>query len=343
MADNDATLQWLKDAPSQSALALAKLTAPTPQPPTPDSDFQKALQAAFDNQSMLTLNGNITLDVPVSVRIKDSWIGPFGIDGGHHRITSKVKGAPAIRIYMDGSTPKGVMARALKLVDFSMLGSGEEANGLQVDVPFNDRWLAASEWRSLWFEGFGGHASAIIGSIFESYCYNIGTQDNRGAGLFFGNAGASGNQGIVSAFSVFGGTHRKNGGPGAWMAGYDGPSDVKFFGCYFVEGHDVGINAEAGLELVDACGFENNKEIGIAFNNFGNIRNSNVSSWGPQKFLCSGYLNGNVTLRSCGARGYSGGAPRLGTFRNKGTVTLSDSGDASMVDVSDSVTVVVSP
>jgi hypothetical protein len=343
-ADDAAATQWLTDAPARSAHALTMInggSGPGPTP-TPPSDFQTALQAACDEQRVLRLNGPITLDAPVAVKINHSASTWFGLDGGLNRITSNVVGAPAIRFYMDESVPVGTCARAMMVRDFSMFGAGR-GTGLQLDIPFNDRWLVNLEMRSLWFEGIGGKAACTVaGSIFESFAYNIGTQNSEGAGLYFANAGPDGNRGVVSAFRIFGGTQRQNKGAGYLVDQYDGPGDVRMYGLYFCENGKEGISSLAGLELVDGCGFENNHGgSGIYVSNYATLQKCTGSTHGPQQYLITGYLANPMSLRSCSVVGYGGGAPRLGKFSGNGKVLLSDSGDGANVDAEAGVTVEV--
>jgi hypothetical protein len=302
------------------------------------SDFGKALQLAVDNCSVLHLHAPITIDEPVAIKISTSNQGWFGLDGGLNRITSTVKGAPALRFYMDDTVPVGTCARAMMLKDFSMIGGGKEEGGLELEIPFNDRWLGNLELRSLWFEDFGGKAACSIkGSIFESFGYNVGTMDNAGAGLYFANAGDGNNRGIVSAFRLFGGTHRQNGAQGILIDQYDGPADVRMFGLYFVGNKKEGLVAMAGLELVDACGFENNGYSGIYVENFATLRKCTGSTYGPQAFLVNAATLGQMTLSSCSVTGYSGGAPKVGRFTGNGHVILSDT-DPGGVEIDSSVT-----
>jgi len=205
--------------------------------------------------------------------------------------------------------------------------------GCKIDIPYNDRWLVNLELRSLWFEGCSGKAACTIaGSIFESFGYNVGTQDNTGAGLYFANAGEPGNKGVVSAFRLFGGTHRQNGAQGVLMDQYDGPADVRMFGLYLCSNAKEGISSLAGLELVDACGFENNGGQGVYFENFAKLRDCTGSTYGRQGYLVRGVLANDASLHWCGVQGYNGGAPKLAHFAGMGRVTLTGSGTGGDID-----------
>jgi len=331
--EDDATMQWLADAPARSEHAIEMIVGGS-APPTPDTDFQRALQAAFDEGRVLHLHAPLTLDAPVAVKINYSNQGWFGFDGGMNKIHSNVEGQPALRFYMDESVPQGTCARGMMLKDFSIIGGGK-GGGLQCDIPFNDRWLGNLELRSLWFEGIAGKAGCTIaGSIFESFGYNVGTMDCEGAGMYFANVGPDGNKGIVSAWRLFGGTHRQNGGNGILMDQYDGPADVRMFGLYFCSNAKEGISTISGLELVDGCGFENNGNAGIYLQNFATLRNCSGSTYGVQAYLVDAYLVNPLQLHSCGVVGYGGGAPKLAKLQGDSVVTLSSSGDGSDCEVS---------
>lgn len=346
-SSDDEAVKWLEDAGPMSRRVLDMLGVPPVEPPTPDSDFQRDLQAAIDAGEVLELHDHIELAAPVAVHIRSSNQGWFGLDGRCHRISTRrvMVDQPALRLYMDDSTPAGTCARGLMVRDFSMLGGGI-GGGLQLDVPFNDRWLVNVELRSLWFEGIAGMAACTIaGSIFESFAYNVGSQDCLGAGLRFANAGEPDNKGIASAWRLFGGTHRQDGDAGVLIDAYDGPADIRMFGLYFCANGNGGISSMAGLELVDGCGFENNEGQGVYFSNFANLTRCTGSTGGTQPYLVRGYLANPVTLRSCSMTGYGDGPPpRLGTFSGDGRLLLDDSGDGSDVDLEgDGVTLEVVP
>ena len=297
-------------------------TPPDPEPPLPDSDFQKALQAALDAGSVLQLNADITLDSPVAVKINASQVGWFGIDGNMHKIRSNVSGGPALRFYMDDSVPQGTCARGFFCGNFGMWGSGNESALLHMDVPFNDRWLVNPELRSLWLEGSGGDGLYMAGSIFEGNLYSVGTMNCKGNGAYLAQAGSDNNKGVLSAMRWFGGTHRQNMGHGILYNGYDGPHDMRLFGLYFCENHKNGINALCGLELVDGCGFENNADAAVYAENFCYLRKCTGSTWGPQPWLLKGYVVSEFSLDTCSVTGYAGGSPQIASLTGQGRVRL---------------------
>jgi len=300
----------------------------------PGSDFQTALQAAVDNDGVLTLNGNIQIDAPVSIRINRSNTGWFGLDGGKHKIVSNVQGQPAIRFFMDDAVPSGTCARSLVVSDIAFMGNGGEESALQIDVGYNDRWVVNPMLQNLWFEGCGGRgALKLMGSIFEGNLYSVGTMNSRSNGVYLSQLeSGGGGKGILSAMRWYGGTQRQNAGHGILYDGYDGPHDMRLYGLYFCENHGNGINAVCGLELVDACGFENNNDAAIYVENFATLRKCTGSTWGPQPYLAKGYVVGDMRLDSCSVAGYNGGSPRIGQFSGGGTVTAVGT-DPGLLDV----------
>jgi hypothetical protein len=298
-----------------------------PDPPMPDSDFQKALQAALDAGTVLHLNADITIDAPVAVKINSSQIGWFGLDGGMHKIRSNVGNGPAIRFYMDDSVAQGVCARGFFCGNLGMIGSGNESALIQADVPFNDRWLVNPEFRSLWLEGSGGDGIVLRGSIFEGNLYSVGTMNCKGNGAVLAQAGPDNNKGVLSAMRWYGGTHRQNMGHGILYEDYGGPHDVRLYGLYFCENHKNGINALCGLELVDGCGFENNgadidNPAAIYAENFCYLRKCTGSTHGTQPWLLRGYVVGEFSLDTCSVAGYGGGNPQIANLTGQGSVRL---------------------
>jgi hypothetical protein len=72
------------------------------------------------------------------------------------------------------------------------------------------------------------------------------------------------------------------------MDQYYAPADVRMFGPYLCSNAKEGISSLAGLELIDACGFENNGGQGIYFENFAKLRDCTGSTYGPQGYLVRG-------------------------------------------------------
>src|SRR5215475_16208067 len=208
--------------------------------------FQDTLQHAVDKGTVLRMDQDAFLDGPVRIVIRQSHQGWFGLDGNWHKINSTVVGAPALTFVMEESL-HNVCARGFMCCNLTMIGAGGEEGGLVIDAQAQDSWLVNAELRSVWLEGFGGKAALTCrGNVFESQWYNIGTQDNHGAGIHFANAGGAA---VVSAMHLFGGTQRQNGGAGILVDQYDGPGDISVYGMYFCLNRGGGINSWAGVEL----------------------------------------------------------------------------------------------
>lgn len=323
---------------------LRNIPRPTPtvkcDPPPTNSAFEQSLQAAVDAGEVLHLNESITIDAPVSIRLRQSHQAWHGIDGHNYKIVSKVRGGPVMRFYMDESVPQGTCTRSFVCQGFSLIGGGEEEGGLVFDIPYNDRWLVNPLWRDIWIEGTAGKAGlSIVGSIFEGNLYCVGTMDCKENGVYLGNSGPPGNVGIVSALRWYGGTQRQNGAAGILVDAYDGPADIRYYGLYFCANRDTGISTLAGIELADGCGFENNGGQGIYFNNFAKLQNCTGSTNGSQQYLVRGFLANPVLMSGCSMVGYLGGDPKLANLSGQGEATLIASGDGRDVEASGNVTV----
>src|SRR5262245_42620188 len=229
--NRDAHNRMHRNVPSPAPRSSPRIV---PGPTCATSEFQKALQQAFDEGTVLQLNNDVVVDTSVDIRITQSHQGWFGLDGNMHKIVSTVEAGPVIRVFMDAETPAGTCSRGMFFGNFSLLGCGHEEGGLVFIVPANDRWLVNPEWRSIWIEGTGGFAwIAIEGSIFEGNLYSVGTMNCQEHGAYFNHAGPSNNLGVVSALRWYGGTHRQNGGDGILVNEYNGPYDVRLYGLYF--------------------------------------------------------------------------------------------------------------
>src|SRR5215471_19646322 len=177
----------------------------------------------------------------------------------------------------------GVCARGFFLGNLGMIGQGTEEGALNIDAIAGDSWLVNAHLQNLWLESFGGKAAlTCAGNVFESSWYDVSTQDNAGAGIYFRNRTAGA---IVSAMHIYGGTQRQNGGAGILVDQYDGPGDISVYGCYFCENKGGGYHSWAGVELLDKCGFENNSEFGINVQNYAHLRRCTGSTHGTQPLL----------------------------------------------------------
>lgn len=313
---------------------LAKVTVDT-------ATFQNDLQAAVDAGQVYKLDRDIGIDQPVTITIRHSHRGWFGLDGQHHKIFSLVERAPALTFLMPEDQHL-ICARGFHLGNLTMVGNQTEEGALNIDAAAGDSWLVNAHLENLWVENFGGKAAIRCrGNVFESSWYDVSTMDNAGAGIHFINAGAGA---VVSAMHLFGGTQRQNGGAGILVDQYDGPGDITVYGMYFCENKGGGYHSWAGVELLDKCGFENNSEWGINVQNYAHLRRCTGSTHGTQSQLVIGYLANPWVIDDCSMTGYSGGDPSFGTFTGNGQrLTFRGRYDTSRISIGSGVDAVFAP
>jgi hypothetical protein len=329
-----------KRAPPPEAPRADMMDAP---PAASSQGFKEDLQAVIDQGGVYVMHGDMTIDQPVVIEIRHSHAGWFGLDGGHFKIYSRVQGQPALTFRMaDGTTPNGTCARAFTICNLTMRGSGTEEGGLKVDVPAEGSWLVNPILRDIWIEGMGGKAGLILrGNLFEGTLFGVGTQDNKGSGIYLANAGGAA---VLSAIRIYGSTQRQNGDWGILCDQYDGPSDVRLHGIYFCLNRKGGINYWSGLELCEDCGFENNGEYGLNVQNFCHLNRVTGSTNGTQPTLVVGYLANPWTITDCAMTGYMGGNPTFGSFSGNGqTLTFRGHYDKSKITIGGGVTAVYTP
>jgi hypothetical protein len=318
---------------------------PRPKPAPPDhahaAEFERDLQAAVDAGKVLKMTADVTLHSAVRIVIRHSHRGWFGLDGNHFKIHSHVQGHPALTFVMEESL-SNVCARGFYVGDLTMLGSGDEDCGLVIDAAAQQSWLVDCHLENLWLESFGGKAALRCrGNVFESSWYDISTQDNKGSGLAFENAGG---HAVCSAMRLFGGTQRQNGDYGTLIDQYDGPGDLRFHGQYYCLNAKGGINSWAGCELVVDCGFENNGEFGIYIQNYATLIRCTGSTMGTQPQLVIGYLANPWAITDCSMVGYSGADPMFGSFSGNGQrLTLRGKYDPAKLTIGSGVDVVFTP
>jgi len=307
---------------------------------TPET-FGAALQDAVDKGQVFKLDYDITIDQPITIDIRYSHRGWFGLDGQHHKIYSTVTGAPALTFTMPTSL-HGVCARGFYLGNLTMLGNLAEEGGLKIDAQAEDSWLVDAHLENIWLENFGGKAALTCrGNLFESSWYDVSTQDNAGAGLYFANAGGAA---VASAIRLFGGTQRQNGGAGYLVDAYDGPGDIRLHGLYFCLNRGGGIVSWAGCELIHDCGFENNTDFGINVQNYCTMNRCTGSTMGTQPQLVIGYLANPWSITDCSMVGYAGADPSFGTFTGNGQrLTFRGRYDTSRISIGSGVDAVFAP
>lgn len=272
---------------------------------------------------------------------------PWGFDGGGANIVSTITdGSPILRFRIASA---GVDCRYLNLRNLSITGNGLDGDAIVLSCPRNDSWLYNFALDGIQITGNGGNGVVLEGSTFEGQIDALYTSNCGQAGLTARNVGPAGNVGIVSDIKLFGGSHRKNPQGGINIPDNDGPNDFKIYGVYFVEngnatpGGKGGLNAAAGVSLIDGCGFENNKGYGVWLQNFGTVRSTSFSTGGNpsiQPIGVTGYISGNLLLDSASAQAYGGGTIALANMSgvSGGKVILLASGNGSNVTVTAPVT-----
>jgi hypothetical protein len=304
-------------------------------------EFKDNLQGAVDKGEVFKLEDDVSLTTPVTITIRQSHRGWFGLDGGFRKIYSTVTGQPALTFVMPEDQHL-VCARSFFLGNLTMLGNQTEEGALKIDAAAGDSWLVNAHLENLWLENFGGTAALTCrGNVFESSWYDVSTMDNTGAGIHFINAGAGA---VVSAMHLFGGTQRQNGGAGILVDQYDGPGDISVYGMYFCENKGGGYHSWAGVELLSKCGFENNSEWGINVQNYAHLHRCTGSTHGTQSQLVIGYLANPWVVDDCAMTGYGGGDPMFGSFTGNGQrLTLRGRYDPAKLTIGSGVDLVMVP
>lgn len=336
-----AGVRWQHNhSPSPAAPRLPPAD-PRTLPLAQSAEFQHNLQAAVDAGKVYRLTDDITLDQPVSIQIRHSHRGWFGLDGEHHKIYSTVAGKPALTFLMPEDQHL-ICARGFHLGNLTMVGNGTEEGLINIDAAAGDSWLVNAHLENLWLENSGGKAGLRCrGNVFESSWFDVSTMDCAGAGIHFVNAGAGA---VVSAMHLFGGTQRQNGGAGILVDQYDGPGDISVYGMYFCENKGGGYHSWAGVELLDKCGFENNSEFGINVQNYAHLRRCTGSTHGTQPLLVIGYLANPWVVEDCTMAGYGGGDPMFGSFSGNGQrLTLRGRYDPKYLTIGSGVDAVFAP
>jgi len=267
-----------------------------------NTDFAQALQDACDAGEVLTWPQDVAIDQPIVITIDKPLRGPFGLRMDGFKIISRITDGSDLLTFKIAAP--GIDCRYLRVQDLLIAGSGLDGNGLVISCPRNDSWIYNFELRGVSVEGCGQAGVLLEGSVFEGMTSNLCTHGNKGDGARMQNFGPEGNVGVVSAITMWGGSHRKNGGKGIYLIGAAAPRDVKVHGAYFCENTDEGIVAENGIGLVSGCGFENNGGAGVALQNYGSFIGCTFSTGGPQLNGITGYLVGTLFVSCCSSEPY---------------------------------------
>src|SRR5882757_466817 len=256
---------------------------------TTTTDLGAALTAAFQGQYVAQLTGQTyTITSPIIIHVTGTVTGPVGIDGGGATLISQVtNGAPLIQIIAD----PGVNIRYLTLSNFTIEGTGQEGDGIQIVADGNDRGVYDWSISNVNVEHVGGYGADVRVSVFEGMVSNSWMSGNALGGAYFADSAGGG---IASALRWFGGGFQNNGGAGLILD--NGTRDMAVYDASFVNNNGPGISALWGITDVSDSNFVNNQGIGANFANYGNFDDNTFSTSGSQTIGMSAYLVNTATL-----------------------------------------------
>ena len=306
--------------PSLSSLTAATSTATASS--TGTGTFETALRNALNGGTVASLSGaTFTVTTPIVIYVTGSSQGPIGIDLGGAKIMSQVTGGKAVIEIIAGP---GVNVSNLTLSNFSIIGNGQEGDGIRIVAAGADRSinLAIS---NVQIEHVGGIGLDVLGNVSGSVV-DSWMHGNEGAGARFANLGG----GTADGLSWVGGGFRKNGVAGLVLN--SGVTDMSVQGAYFVENYGAGIYATSGIRLVEQTGFENNTGAGAWVGGSSTFLADTFSTYGPQSVGVAGTLNGGKVISiSSGNEYYGGGSDPTAYMNLQGTGTLSMVGGGKVI------------
>jgi class 3 adenylate cyclase len=289
--------------------------------------LETALKAAFAGSGVAHLGpASYTVTSPIIIHLAagtNSGVGSgVGIDLGGAKISSQISGGgPVIEIIVD----PGVNVSNITLSNFSLQGNGGEGDGIKIVADGADRSISNLQMTNVNIEHVGGVGLDVLGNIHGVTVNDSWMNgDNQGGARFANSAGG----GTVNGVQWLGGGFRHNGIAG--LIADNGAHDVTVKGAYFVENNGPGVNASAGLTLVQASGFENNTGAGaVVGGSGGNFTDDTFSTYGVQTVGVSGNLShGTVSLTGSGAEYYGAGSDptSLANIQGSGTVNVAGGG-----------------
>ena len=307
--------------------SLAPVTAETTAPVVDSNgngDLEVALRAALTEGHLAHLSADTyVVTSPIVINIDGSSASPKGIDLGGATIVSQITdGSPVIQI----NVGPGVDLRYLTLSNFTLLGNGQEGDGIKIVADGNDRWLYNWTVSDVNIRDVGGIGLDVIGSVFEGMVSNSWMTGNAEGGARFANSPSAG---LASALRWYGGGAQDNGVAGIILD--SGTRDLSVDGAAFSNNHGPGIAAPYGITSVADSRFEDNQGAGVAFQNYGNfIGNSFVTS-GAQTYGVEAWLHGQAMLVD-NASGYTGpGADPTALANLQGLGLVGLSGDDKVI------------
>ncbi len=309
-----AAVSWASSLPAVATNATASSTG--------TGTLESALRSALTGGTVGTLSGaSFTVTTPIVIYLTGSSSGPIGIDLGGAKIMSQVTGGRAVIEIVAGP---GVNVANLTLSNFSIIGNGQEGDGIKIVAAGADRSInmTVSDVHIEHVGGIGIDALGnVSGTVVDSWMHGNGQ-----GGARFANSGG----GTADSLQWIGGGFRKNGVAGLILD--NGARDMTVQGAYFVENEGAGIYATTGITLVEQSGFENNAGAGAWVGGSSTFLADTFSTWGTQKVAIAGALNGGKVIAIGSGNEYYGGGTDPTAFINmQGSGTLSIAGSGKVI------------
>ena len=214
----------------------------------------------------------------------------------------------------------GVNVSNLTLSNFSIVGNGQEGDGIKIVAAGSDRSINLSI-SNVNIEHVGGIGLDVLGNV-SGKVVNSWMHGNEDGGARFANSGG----GTADGLQWIGGGFRKNGVAGLILD--NGARDMYVQGAYFVENYGAGIYATTGITLVEQSGFENNAGAGAWVGGSSTFLADTFSTHGTQKVGIAGTLNGGKVISiGSGNEYYGGGSDPTAYMNLQGSGTLSIAGE----------------
>ena len=275
--------------PSLGSLAAATSTATASS--TGTGTLETALRTALTGGTVASLSGaTFSVTTPIVIYLTGSSQGPIGIDLGGAKIMSQVTGGKPVIEIIAGP---GVNVSNLTLSNFSIIGNGQEGDGIRIVAAGADRSINLA-MSNVQIEHVGGIGIDVLGNV-SGAVVDSWVHGNQGGGARFANSGG----GTADGLSWVGGGFRKNGVAGLILE--NGVTDLSVQGAYFVENYGPGIYATSGIRLVEQTGFENNTGLGAWVGGSSTFLADTFSTFGPQSVGVAGTSTAARSSRSAAA------------------------------------------
>ena len=215
---------------------------PGPTAPEPAPSRARCRAAIAGGFVAHLTDATYTVTTPIVINVTSSTQGPVGIDLGGAKIISQIaNGSPVIEIIV----APGVDFGGLTLSNFSILGNGQEGDGIKIVADGTDRSLHDFTISNVNVEHVGGIGLDILGNASQGTVFNSWMHDDAEGGARFANSAGGGE---VSALEWMGGGVRKNGVAGLILD--NGARDLSVTGAYFVDNDGPGLMAPSGITSV---------------------------------------------------------------------------------------------